>query len=90
MGKRIYITPDTSIEEEIKPILMRKIQDDKLVNEVLEVCQNIKSHLRSSSINTPSFQQHITRTLIIENTHFIIQGSMKKPSLFKRIFDLNG
>lgn len=86
MSKRIYITPDTSIDDEVKPILVRKIKEKELLQQVIDTCQNVKNHLRSSSLNSPNFQQHITRTITVGNTTFVVHGSMTKPSILKRIF----
>lgn len=87
MAKKIFITAETSLTEEIKPLLENIFKGNPdLVNKTLETCKSVKSHLRDSAINSPDFSQHITRTVMYDNKTIIISGSNKKPSLFKRIF----
>ena len=86
MSKTIFITPDTSINEEVKPILVRKLKTESSLNLALDACEQVKVQLRTSAINSPKFSQHITRTIAVEGKTLVIHGAMEKPSLFKRIF----
>lgn len=87
MSKKIFITPDTSISDEVKPKLVKILKNKpELLDKVLDTCQSVKSHLRNSAINSPNFSQHITRTVMCDGKTIVISGSNKKPSIFKRIF----
>ena len=87
MSKKIYITPDTNISEEIQPALVKLLKNNpELIEKAIETCRSVKSHLRDSIINSPNFSQHITRTIMCGGKTIVISGSTKKPSWFKRIF----
>lgn len=86
MGKRIYITPETSIEEEVLPTLRKLIKDEKLRSKVLDTCHSVRDTLRQSALNTQNFRPFIVRTVNVGSIHLSIHGALKKPSIFKRIF----
>ncbi len=87
MARKIYITAETNLMEEVKPKLDKIFEGNSdLINKTLETCRAVKSQLRNSVINSSNFAQHITRTVMYEKKTIIILGSIKKPSLFKRIF----
>ncbi len=87
MAKKIYVTAETNLTEEVKPLLDKIFEGNTvLIDKTMETCKLVKSHLRNSAINSPDFSQHITRTVLYDKKTIIISGSNKKPSLFKRIF----
>lgn len=87
MSKKIFLTPETNIIEEIKPLLVKFLKNSpEQIDKVLETCKEIKSYLRESSINSPDFSQHITRTVTCKGKTIIIAGSTKEPSIFKKFF----
>lgn len=87
MGHKIYITPDISIKDDIKPKLERWSKGNTFFYETsLASCEQVFQHLRNTSLNSPSFDQHITRTINVSGVHLTIVGTTKVPSLLKRIF----
>jgi len=87
MAKKIYLTAETDLTEEVQPLLDKIFDGNSdLIEKTLETCKSVKSHLRNSAINSPEFAQHITRTVMYDKKTVIITGSNKKPSLLKRIF----
>lgn len=87
MGHKLYITPDISIEDDIKPKLKRWSKGNEMFYEKsVESCEQIIQHLRNTPLNTPSFHQYITRTINISGTQLTIVGTIEMPSLLKRIF----
>jgi hypothetical protein len=86
MRHKLYVTPDVSIEDDIKPKLKRWSKGNVFFYEKsVESCEQVIQQLRNTSLNTPSFHQHITRTINISGTQLTIVGTMEKPSLLKRI-----
>jgi hypothetical protein len=87
MGHKLYVTPDISIEDDVKPKLKRWSKGNEIFYETsVRTCEQVIQHLRNTSLNTPSFHQHITRTINISGIQLTIVGAMEIPSLLKRIF----